>query len=57
MIKMLTGQKFEISVLLDFCFSRGTTRAIFDKSEKILYSILDLIDLVKSGVKKATASF
>ena len=48
MIKMLTGQKFEISVLLDFCLSRGTTKVVFDKSEKILCSILDLIDLVKS---------
>ena len=54
---MLTGQKLEISVLLGFCLLRGTTRVVFDKLKKIMCSILDLIDLVKSGVKKSTASF
>ena len=48
---MLTGQKLEISVLLGFCLLRGTTRVVFDKLKKIMCSILDLIDLVKSGVK------
>ena len=54
---MLTGQKFEISFLLGFPLSSGTTRAVFAKSGKTLYSILELIDLVKSGVKKSTATF
>ena len=54
---MLTGRKFAIPFLLGFPLSSGTTRAVFAKSAKILCSILELIDLVKSGVKKFTATF
>ena len=54
---MLTGQKFEISFLLGFPLSSGATRAIFAKSGKMLCPILELIDLIKSGVKKSTAAF
>ena len=54
---MLTGRKFAISFLLGFPLSSGTTRAVFAKSGKMLCSILELIDLVKSGVKKSTAIF
>ena len=57
MFKMLLGRKFEISFLLGFPLSSETTRAVFAKSEKMLRAILELIDLVKSGVKKSTASF
>ena len=41
---MLTGRKFEISVLLGFPLLGGTTRAVFAKSGKMLCSILKLID-------------
>ena len=51
---MLTGQKFEILLLLGFPLS---TRAVFDKSGKMLFSILNMIDLVKSGVKESTVTF
>ena len=54
---MLTGRKFVISFLLGFPLSRGTTRAVFAKSGKMLCSILELTDLVKSGIKKFTATF
>ena len=54
---MLTSQKFEISFLLGFPLSSGTTRAVFAKSGKRLCSLLELIDLVKSTVKKSTATF
>ena len=54
---MLTGRKFEISFLLSFPLSSGTTRVAFSKSGKMLCSILELIDLVKSGVKKSAATF
>ena len=56
MFKMLTGQRFEISYLLGFPLSSGTTRAVFDKSAEIFCSILEFIDLNKSGVKKSTAT-
>ena len=36
---------------------RGTTRAVFAKLGKMLSSIIELIDLVKSGVKKSPATF
>ena len=54
---MFTGQKFEISFSLDFPLSIGKTRVVFAKSGKILCSILELVDLVKSEVKKSTATF
>ena len=54
---MLTGRKFAISFLLGFALSSGTTRAAFAKSGKMLCSILELIILVKSGVKNSTATF
>ena len=54
---MLTGRKFEISFLLGFPLSSGTTIAVFAKSGKMLCSILELIDLVKTGVKKSTVAF
>ena len=54
---MLTGRKFETSFLLGFPLSSGTTRAAFAKSGKMLCSILELIELVKSGVKKSTTTF
>ena len=54
---MLKGQKFEILLLLGFPLSSGTTRAVFDKSGKMLFSILNMIDLVKSGVKESTVTF
>ena len=54
---MLAGRKFEVSFLLGFPLSSGTTRTVFAKSGKILCSILELIDLVKSGVKKCMATF
>ena len=57
MFKMLTGRKFAISFLLRFPLSNGTTRALFAKSGKMLCSILELIDLVKSGVKKIFGYF
>ena len=57
MFKMLTGRKFTISFLLGFPLSSETTRAVFAKSGKILCFILELIDLVKSGVKNSTATF
>ena len=57
MFKMLTGRKFAISFLLGFPLSSGTTRAVFAKSGKMLCSILELIDLVESGVKKSMATF
>ena len=44
------------SILLGFPLDSGTTRAVA-KSRKMLCSILELIDLVKSGVKKPTAPF
>ena len=44
---MLTSQKFEISFLLGFPLSSGITRE----------AILELIHLVKSRVKKFTATF
>ena len=54
---MLTGRKFEVSFLLGFHISSGTTRVAFNKSGKMLCSILELIDLVKIGVKKSMATF
>ena len=54
---MLTGRKFAISFLLGFPLSSETTRAVFAKSGKMLCSILELIDLVKSGAKNSTATF
>ena len=57
MFKVVTGRKFAISFLLGFPLSSGTTRAVFAKSGKMLCSILELIDLVKSGVKKFSATF
>ena len=54
---MLTGRKFEVSFLLDFPLSSGTTRVAFAKSGKMLCSILELIDLVKIRVKKSTSTF
>ena len=54
---MLTGRKFETLFLLGFPLSSGTTRAAFAKSGKMLCSILELIELVKSGVKKSTTTF
>ena len=54
---MFTGQNFAISFLLGFPLSSGTTRAVFAKSGKMLCSILELIDLVKTGVKNSTATF
>ena len=54
---MFTGRKFAISFLLGFPLSSGTTRAVFAKSGKMLCSILELIDLVKSRVKKFLATF
>ena len=54
--KMLTGQKFQ-TFFLGFLLSSGATRAVFAKSGKIFCSILELIDLVESGVKKSTATF
>ena len=54
---MLTGRKFAILFLLGFPLSSGTARAVFAKSGKMLCSILELIDLVKRGVKKSTATF
>ena len=53
---MLIGRKFVISFLLGFPLSSGTSRAVFAKSGKKLCSILELIDLVKSGVKNSTAT-
>ena len=44
MFKILTSRKFEISFLLGFPLSSGTTRAVFVKSGKILCSVLELID-------------
>ena len=44
-------------LLLHYILSSGTTRAIFAKSGKMLCSIPELIDLVKSGVKNSTATF
>ena len=44
------------SILLGFPLDSGTIRAAA-KSGKMLFSILELIDLVKSGVKKPTAPF
>ena len=57
MFKMLTGRKCPISFLLGFPLSSGTTRAAFAKTGEMLYSILELIDLVKIGVKNSTATF
>ena len=57
MFKILTDQKLEISFLLGFLLSSGTTRVVFAKSGKMLCSTLELIDLVKSGVKKSRATF
>ena len=54
---MLTSQKFEISFLLGFPLSSGITREVFAKSRKMFWAILELIDLVKSRVKKFTATF
>ena len=54
---MLRGLKTEISFLIGFLSSRGTTKTVFAKSGKILCSILELINLVKNGFKKSTASF
>ena len=54
---MRTGRKFKISFLLGFPLSSGTTRAVFAKSGIMLCSILELIDLFKSGVKKSAATF
>ena len=54
---MLTGRKFTISFLSGFPLSSGTSRAVFAKSGKMLCSIIELIDLVKSGVKKLLATF
>ena len=55
--EMLRGLKTEISLLIGFLSSRGTTKTVFAKSGKILCSILELINLVKNGFKKSTASF
>ena len=44
MFKTLTGRKFEISFLLGFPLSSGTTRGVFDKSGKMLCSILESVD-------------
>ena len=44
MFKILASRKFEISFLLGFPLSSGTTRAVFVKSGKILCSVLELID-------------
>ena len=57
MFKILTGRKFEISFLLGLPLSCGATRAVFTKLGKMLCSILELIDLLKSGAKKSTATF
>ena len=54
---MLIGRKFEISFLLGFPLSSRSTRVVFAKSGKMLCSILELIDLVKIGVKISTATF
>ena len=54
---MLTGRKFEISFLLGFPLTSGTTRMVFAKAGKMLCSILELIDLVKSAAKKSTSTF
>ena len=54
---MLTERKFKTLLLLGFLLSSGTTGAIFAKSGKVLCFILELIDLVKSGVKKSTSIF
>ena len=54
---MFTGRKFAISFLLGFPLSSVTTRAVFAKYGKILCSILELIDLVKSGEKNLLAVF
>ena len=51
---MLTYRKFAIPFLLGFPLSSGT-RAVFAKSRKMC-SILELIDLVKSGVKNSMAT-
>ena len=56
MFKMIAGRKFEI-FLSEFSLSSGTTRAVLANSEKMLCSILELIDLVKSGVKKIFGYF
>ena len=53
---MFTGRKFDMSFLLGFPLSSGKTRAVFAKSGKMLWSILKLIDLVKSGARKAIAT-
>ena len=57
MFKVVTGRKFAISFLLGFPLSSGTTRSVFAKSGKMLCSVRELINLVKSGVKKSTATF
>ena len=54
---MLTDRKFRTLFLLDFPLSSGTTGTVFAKSRKVLCFILELIDLVKSGVKKSTSIF
>ena len=54
---MLTGRTFAISFLLGFPLSSGTTGTVFTKSGKMFYSILELIHLIGSGVKKSTATF
>ena len=53
---MVAGRKFEI-FLSEFPLSSGTTRAVLANSGKMLCSILELIDLVKSGVKKSAVTF
>ena len=50
MFEMLTDREFPISFLLGFALSSEPTRAVFAKSGRMLCSILELIDLVKSGV-------
>ena len=57
MFKMLTGRKFEVPFLLGFHLSSGTTRVAFAKSGNMLCLILELIDLVKIGVKRSLATF
>ena len=54
---MLTGRTFAISFLLGFPLSSGATGTVFTKSGKMFYSILELIHLIRSGVKKSTATF
>ena len=57
MFTILTALKLEVSFLSGFPLSRETPRAVWFESDKMFCSILELINLPKSGVKKSTASF